>query len=289
MLAEDFLFGFGRGERPNVLHLLVAVDALHVGVIEAVAALLVLSGPENRLGGVREVAAGEVGRGIGLLPRDLVEHFHAELLHGVTDGEDDVVRAADPHCAVGLEQGLAALEPFGVEFVVEFGAAGFVPRALVHLHHLAGMAGDAAVGEKVGRIGENHVEHAVRVLGAEGVHHLEAVAVVEIDAAGVVAIGQLAGLDDPRRLGDDGLLGAEDVVKGGIYDSGAFGFPGRAVVRLRSLSYGAIQGNRPYLLFMRGFLRHALIGSIRLKGGARSFSRGSAAIPRRRDSDRTGG
>lgn len=155
--------------------------------------LLVFRGPENRLGGVGEVAAGEVGRRVGLFPRDVVEDFEAELLHGEADGEDDVVRAGDPDRAVGLEDALAAGEPFAVEVVVLVRALGFVPVALVHLHHFAGVAGDAAIGEKIGRVGKDAVEAAFGIFGGYGVEQLEAVAVVEPEAARGVGEDQRRG------------------------------------------------------------------------------------------------
>jgi len=40
---------------------------------------------------------------------------------------------------------------------VGVGAAGFVPIAFVDGNHFAGVAGDAAVGEEVGRVGEDEV------------------------------------------------------------------------------------------------------------------------------------
>ena len=49
-------------------------------------------------------------------------------------------------------------EPGGVEFVIGVGAAGFVPFAFVDGDHFAGVAGDAAVGEEVGRVGEDEVD-----------------------------------------------------------------------------------------------------------------------------------
>ena len=42
-----------------------------------------------------------------------------------------------------------------VEFVIGAGAAGFVPFAFVDADHFAGVAGDAAVGEELGRLGED--------------------------------------------------------------------------------------------------------------------------------------
>ena len=89
--------------------------------------------------------------------------------------------AADPDGAVRFEDALAALEPFFVEFVVEFGAAGFVPVAFIDLDHFASVAGDAAVGEEVWRVGEDAVEAAFGVFGGDGVEEFEAVALVEAD------------------------------------------------------------------------------------------------------------
>lgn len=212
----------GRWHFPHCFHLLTS-DTLHRLVIEEVFALFGFGGPEDGFGGVGEVTAAQVGRWIGFFPGDVVEDFEAELLHGVADAEDDVVRARDPDGAVGFQDALAAFEPFGVEFVVEFGAARLVPVAFVDFDHFAGVTGDAAVGEEVGRVGEDHVETAVGVLGGDGVHNLEAVALVEEDAVGVVAVnaierGEGAGFHDDavqrtRRAGIDKAFG-----RGGIMD-----------------------------------------------------------------------
>ena len=151
----------------------------HGLIIEDVLALLVLGGPEDGFGGVGEVAAAQVGGRIGFFPGDVVENLAAELLQGVADGEDDVVGAGDPEGAVGLEDALAAAEPFGVELVVQFRAAGAVPIALVHAHHASGVAGDAAVGEEIGRVGKDAIEPAFGIFGGDGVKEFEAVAVIE--------------------------------------------------------------------------------------------------------------
>jgi len=57
------------------------------------------------------------------------------------------------------------------------------------------VAGDAAVGEEVGRVGEDGVEAAGGEAGVEGVEDFEAVALVEPDAGGVVAVGEVEGLE----------------------------------------------------------------------------------------------
>src|SRR5208282_2271742 len=73
-----------------------------------------------------------------------------------------------------------------IEIVVFIRAPGFVPIALVHADHFAGVAGDAAVGEEIGRVGEDAVEAAFGIFGGDGVEQLEAVAVVKPEAAGGV-------------------------------------------------------------------------------------------------------
>ena len=77
-------------------------------------------------------------------------------------------------------------EPGAVEFVVGIGAAGFVPVAFVDADHAAGMAGDAAVGEEIGRVGEDEVDGGFGELGEE----VEAVALVDAEVVpGVVEGG----------------------------------------------------------------------------------------------------
>ena len=77
-------------------------------------------------------------------------------------------------------------EPGAIEFVVGIRAAGFVPVAFIDADHFAGVAGDAAVGEEVGRVGEDEVDGGFGDLGEE----FEAVAVVEAEVVfGVVESG----------------------------------------------------------------------------------------------------
>ena len=70
--------------------------------------------------------------------------------------------------------------------VTGVGAAGFVPIAFVDGDHFAGVAGDAAVGEEVGRIGEDQVDGGFW----DGGEDVEAVALVEAEVVlGVVEGG----------------------------------------------------------------------------------------------------
>jgi len=102
MLAEALFPGFGRLDFPDGFHLLAAIGFLHELVVEGVAGFFVAGGPDDGFGGVGEIAAGEVGRRIGLDPGDVVEELEAELLHGEADGVDDVGGAGNPEGAVGL-------------------------------------------------------------------------------------------------------------------------------------------------------------------------------------------
>jgi hypothetical protein len=82
---------------------------------------------------------------------------------------------ADPEGAVRFENALAGGEPGAIEMVVGVGAAGFVPFAFVDADHAPGVAGDASIGEEVGRIGEDEVDGGFRDEGEE----FEAIALVE--------------------------------------------------------------------------------------------------------------
>lgn len=86
---------------PQRLHLLAAVLLLHQGVVEGVAAFGAFGGPQNRLGGVGEVAAGEVRGRVDLVPGDVVENLVAQHLQAVADAVDVVAGARDPERAVG--------------------------------------------------------------------------------------------------------------------------------------------------------------------------------------------
>ena len=90
VLTEFFLPGFGGPDFPDGFHLLAAIGFLHELVVEGVARFGVFGGPDDGFGGVGEVAAGKIGRRIGLDPGNVVEELEAELLHGEADGMDDV-------------------------------------------------------------------------------------------------------------------------------------------------------------------------------------------------------
>ena len=184
MLAE-FLFPFFSGpDFPDGFHLLATVGLLHELVVEGVAGFFVASGPDDGFGGVGEIAARKIGRRVGLDPGNVVEEFEAELLHGKADGMDDAGGAADPDGAVGFENALAGSEPGAIEFVIDFGAFGFVPGAFVDADHASGVAGDAAVGEEVGRIGEDEVDGGF----GDGGEDFEAIALVEADVVLAVVV-----------------------------------------------------------------------------------------------------
>src|SRR5258708_21654059 len=105
----------------------------------------VFGGADEGLRGVGEVAAGKIGRRVGVDRGKVVEELEAELLHGEADGMDDGGGAGNPDGAVGLEDALAGGEPSAIEIMIGVWAAGFVPFAFVDADHFAGVAGDAAV------------------------------------------------------------------------------------------------------------------------------------------------
>ena len=70
--------------------------------------------------------------------------------------------------------------------MIGVGALGDVPGAFVDGNHFAGVAGDAAVGEEVGRVGEDEVDGGRGDLGED----VEAVALVDAEVVfGVVEGG----------------------------------------------------------------------------------------------------
>src|SRR5579859_7268243 len=107
---------------PYRLHLL-SRDAAHFLIIEDVFAFLVFRGPQHGFRRVREITAAQVRGWIRLFPGDVVQNFEPELLQGVADAENDVVRPGHPNRAVRLEHALTASQPFGVEFVIQFRSA----------------------------------------------------------------------------------------------------------------------------------------------------------------------
>ena len=204
VLAVALLGFIGRKDLPDGFHLFAAGDFFHVAVIEFVAGLFIARGPDDGFGGVGEIAAGEIGRRIGLDPGDVVEELEAELLHGEADGMDDVAGAADPDGAVGLEDALAGGEPGAIELVVGIRTSGDVPLAFIDADHAAGVAGDAVVGEEVGRVGEDEVDAGCR----DGGEDIEAVALEDFDVVpGVVEDGRGEGGGRSGSCGGGGFRG----------------------------------------------------------------------------------
>ena len=158
VFAVALLARAGRLDVPERLHLSVAVLALHLLVVERVAALRVAPRPKNRLGRVREVAAGEVRRRVDLVPRDVVQNLEAERLHCEADAVDVVRRARHPDAPVRLEQASALAQPFTVKLMHGLERLGPVPHAFVDADHTSGVTRYAVVREEVGRVCEDEVE-----------------------------------------------------------------------------------------------------------------------------------
>ena len=133
LLRRMFAVGFFRRcrslEPPDGFHLLAGISFAHLRVVECVPARFVLRGPQDRLGRMREVAAGKIRRRVWFFPSDVVQDFEAELLEREADAENHMLSPADPDRAVWLQRTLAASQPSEVELVIEFRAARLVPAA----------------------------------------------------------------------------------------------------------------------------------------------------------------
>ena len=70
--------------------------------------------------------------------------------------------------------------------MIRFRTFRFVPIAFVDGDHFAGVAGDAAVGEEVGRVGEDEVDGGF----GEFLHEVEAVGLVDAEVVFGVVEGQ---------------------------------------------------------------------------------------------------
>jgi hypothetical protein len=105
----------------------------------------------------------------------LLYQLELHALQGEAKAEDDVVCAGYPDGSVGLEDAPRLPEPPDVEPMIGFEAHGPVPGALVHGGKASALDGNAACGEPVGWVGEDHV-HAAR---GHGLHEIQTVSEVD--------------------------------------------------------------------------------------------------------------
>ena len=156
MLPETLLAFARRRKPPDGLHLLSAVLAPHLGVVERVlvaAAFRSFARPQNHFRRVGERPPSQVGRRIGLLPYDVVEQPKSVLPKRHTNAGIDVQRPRYPDRACRLQNTVALGRPHQIELVVGFQPSAAVPLALVHAYHSPRHAGDPAIGEQIGRVG----------------------------------------------------------------------------------------------------------------------------------------
>ena len=162
MLAEALFVPPRRREAPDGLHLLAAVFAAHLVVVERVlvtAALRRLARPQDDFGRVSERPPSQIGRRVGLLPDYVVEQPKAVRLKRHAHAGIYVQRPRHPYRAVRLQDAVTFRRPAQVESVVGFQALTAVPLALVHAYHAPGDAGNPVVREEIGRI-RPHAIHA---------------------------------------------------------------------------------------------------------------------------------
>lgn len=131
--------------------------------------------PDDQLGRMREETTGEVRAGVGLVPGDGVEQMVAQLLHRKAERKDDVLCARDPDGPGRLENATAGRKPTAMELVIGTQAGGGIPLSFVDRHPAARLAGGAAVGQVVGRVGKDQVDRACR----NPIEQLQAVALDE--------------------------------------------------------------------------------------------------------------
>ena len=163
VLAAGFFPRGDGGQSPHVGHLLVIVQVLHQLVVEMVWTLGAFSCPDDELGRVSKVAAGDVGRGIGFCPCDYVENLKAQFGEAVGYGEDVVIGAGNPDGSVLLQLVAAKAYPSLVEFVDFLGRATSVPFALVDADYFSSLHRYSVVGEEVWRVGKYHVEMEIEL------------------------------------------------------------------------------------------------------------------------------
>ncbi len=96
---------------------------------------------------------------------------------------------------------LAGGEPGAVKFVIGVRAFGFIPFPLVDADHAPGMAGDAAIGKKIGRVGKDEVHGIFRHRGED----FQAIPLIDFD----VVFGVVENRPRLRRRGFGGLWGGE--------------------------------------------------------------------------------
>ena len=178
MLAELLFFPSGGCHAPHRLHLLAAVFSPHLVVVERVlvpASLARLARPQDDLGGVGERATPQVGWGVGLLPDDVVEESEPVSQEGHADDGIDVEGSRHPDSACGLQHSVALGRPLFVELVVCIDSPALVPVAFVHADHASPYAGDASVGQQVGRVGPHAIDALIWYLG----EHVQSVVAIE--------------------------------------------------------------------------------------------------------------
>ena len=86
---------------------------------------------------------------------------------------------------LGLRTRWQAASHCAIEFVIGFGALGFVPRAFIDADHASGVAGDAAIGKEIGRVGEDEVNG----FGGHDGENFAAVALENFDVVRAVVEG----------------------------------------------------------------------------------------------------
>jgi len=190
MLAEFFFYGLRRIDAPYRAHLFVRLfnkvlrplAFAHCLVIKRMLRFRIFSCPYKRLMACGEVSAAKVGRGVGLVPRNVVEQLVFRQLQGEAAGIDRMVRPADPDRARRLQDLPTRGDPSLMECKVSHRAFTLVPFSLIYTDALARVTGKPVVGKVVGRIGKDHIDG----IGLDIREKIEAVSEVKLEIFALV-------------------------------------------------------------------------------------------------------
>ena len=122
-----------------------------------------LTGPDNKLRWIREIAARDIGRRICLGPCNDIKNLVAKFRQTVGHRKDIVVCAGNPDGAIVLQFLPAQRQPLHVKGINLLLRHAFIPVAFIHTNHLAVLYADATTRQEIWRVGKYHVELEVEL------------------------------------------------------------------------------------------------------------------------------
>ena len=117
-----------------------------------------LSGPDDELGAVGEIPAGDIGWGIGLSPCHHIENLEAKPNKLLLHAEDIMVGSGNPYRGVVFHMSAHGCQPPQVKRIHLLRCFRFVPISLIHTNDFPALTADASGREEIWRVGKNHVK-----------------------------------------------------------------------------------------------------------------------------------